>query len=150
MVYKRPSIKFFIKSAFFYTNSENINVAVCIFYFKLGLLIFLFTHVTTNKREISETNFPWLISKKVYLFVSKLLNRMIKSGLNNGQSKTSVVNISARPLEQSDKFRNPAVLKFSRREVFSERMISNFKETENFVQDLLLLNFQHRAFWKWL
>ena len=36
----------------------------------------------------------FFLAYKVYLPVSKLSNRMVISGLSNGQSKTSVVNMS--------------------------------------------------------
>ena len=41
--------------------------------------------------------FPWLISQIVNLPSPKFSKRMIKSGLNNGQSKTGVVNMSNPP-----------------------------------------------------
>ena len=42
-------------------------------------------------------NVSWLISEKVYLPLCKFSNRMMTSGLNNGQSKTGVVNMSTPP-----------------------------------------------------
>ena len=46
--------------------------------------------------------FPWLTSHKVYVPFCKLSNIMIKCGLNNGQAKSSIVNMSI-PLEPKDK-----------------------------------------------
>ena len=50
--------------------------------------------VSTSTQMISKI-FLWLLSSKnPYLHISKCFKRMITSGLNNGQSKTGVVNIS--------------------------------------------------------
>ena len=53
-----------------------------------------------HKRNFRK-EFPWLISKNVYLSLCKFSNRTLISGLNNGRLKTGVVNLST-PLIEAD------------------------------------------------
>ena len=54
------------------------------------------TTITTNTQGFPK-NFPWLISLKVYLPPCKFLNRIVKSGHNNGRAKSGAVNMSTPP-----------------------------------------------------
>ena len=46
-----------------------------------------------------QNEFSWLMFKAVCLPVYKFFNGMIASGLNNGRSKTDVINMSTPPKE---------------------------------------------------
>ena len=57
-------------------------------------LDYLVVTLINTDTEILPKFFSWLISRKVYLPVSKFSSRLIKSEINNGRSKAGVVNMS--------------------------------------------------------
>ena len=50
-----------------------------------------------KRKRNFQNKIPWLIFKRVYLYLCKFSSRMMTPGLNNGRSNTGVVNMSAPP-----------------------------------------------------